>query len=148
MKTAKTPSSIRDVPLSPMLLELGLAEFVSRRAKSRPKDRIFSEFRLGTHGRKSDGMTKFWNHYLKAHGLWKVGRATHVFRHTLSACLKANDVPEEDIGAVLGHSRQTVTAGYGGALPLTRKRKTILSLDFEFDVVAALGGPYDPKVHG
>lgn len=147
VKSAKTASSIRDVPLSPMLIELGLPDFIAARAKSQPRDRVFHEFRLGTHGRKSDGMTKFWNNYLKKHGLWKEGRATHVFRHTLAACLKANDIAEEDIGAVLGHSRQTVTAGYGGQLPLTRKRKTILSLDYGFDVVAALGGPYDPKWH-
>lgn len=148
VKSAKTASSIRDVPLSPVLIELGLDNFVAARAKSRPKDRVFHELRLGTRGRKSDGMTKFWSDYLTRHGLWKSGRATHVFRHTLAACLKANDIAEEDIGAVLGHSRQTVTAGYGGQLPLTRKSKTILSLDYGFDVVAALGGPYDPKRHG
>lgn len=148
VKSAKTASSIRDVPLSPVLIELGLDRFVAARAKSHPKDRVFNEFRLGTRGRKSDGMTKFWNKYLKDNGLWKEGRATHVFRHTLAACLKANDIAEEDIGAVLGHSRQTVTAGYGGQLPLTRKRKAILSLEYGFDVVAALGGPYDPKRHG
>ncbi|MFN3777063.1 hypothetical protein [Sphingomonas parapaucimobilis] len=148
VKSAKTASSIRDVPLSPVLIELGLGDFVAARAKWHPKDRVFHEFRLGTHGRKSDGMTKFWNRYLKTHRLWKEGRATHVFRHTLAACLKANDIAEEDIGAVLGHSRQSVTAGYGGQLPLTRKRKAILSLHYGFDVVAALGGPYDRKRHG
>ena len=148
VKSTKTASSIRDIPLSPVLIELGLAEFVSRRSKSRPKERVFREFRLGMRGRKSDGMTKFWSHYLRTHGLWKTGRATHVFRHTLAACLKANDVAEEDIGAVLGHSRQTVTSGYGAGLPLIRMRKTILSLNYSFDVVAALGGPYDRKRHG
>lgn len=147
VKSTKTASSIRDVPLSPVLIELGLGNFVAARAKWRPKDRVFHEFRLGRRGRKSDGMTKFWNKYLKDHGLWKEGRATHVFRHTLAACLKANDIAEEDIGAVLGHSRQTVTAGYGGQLPLVRKRKTILSLNYGFDVVAALGGPYDRTRH-
>jgi len=93
-------------------------------------------------------MTKFWAAYFKKFGLWKEGRATHVARHTFIACLRANDVPEEDIAAVVGHTRQTVTAGYGGAYPLTRKRKILDRLDFGFDVVEALGGHYDKSLHG
>lgn len=147
VKSAKTQSSVRDVPLSPILLELGLAQFVASRAKANPKERVFREFRLGTRGRLSDGMTKFWSNYLRKFGLWKEGRSTHVWRHTVIAHLRANGVAEEDIAALVGHSRGTQTAGYGGAYPLHRKRKTIEKLDYGFDVTSALGGPYDPKVH-
>ena len=147
VKTTKNEASVRDVPIAPVLLELGFAEFVLRRRKLAPKARVFREFRLGARGRTSDGMTKFWGDYLKKFGLWKEGRATHVWRHTVVACLRANEVPEEDIGAFVGHKRGTVTAGYGGPYPLARKLKTIEQLNYDFDVAAALGGAYDGASH-
>lgn len=147
VKVVKTISSVRDVPLHPALLTLGLRQFVERRAKLQPKDRTFRDFNLGVHGRTSDGMTKFWGRYLKKFGLWKVGRATHVWRHTFTAHLRANGTADEDIGALLGHSPQSITGNYGGAYPLTRKASMLERLEYGFDVVAALGGPFDLKRH-
>jgi integrase len=148
VKSAKTASSVRDVPLSPVILALGLRHFVEGRAKLHPNERVFREFRLGTRGRVSDGMSKFWSRYLKAFGLWKPGRATHVWRHTVIALLRANDVSVEDIAALVGHSGGTVTSRYGGEYPLVRRAKTLARLDFGFDVLSALGGPFDGKRHG
>lgn len=146
-KSVKTAASEREIPITDTLLALGLRQFVEGRAKRYPKERLFREFRLGTKGRKSEGCTRFWGDLLKKEGLWKEGRSTHVWRHTFVATLRANDVAEEDVAAIVGHSRGSVTAGYGGAYPLPRKLKTLERLDFGFDVVAALGGPYDAKRH-
>lgn len=148
VKSTKNLAAVREVPLAPALLQLGLAEFVERQSKIAPKGRVFRDFRLGTGGRTSDGLTKFWRAYLKKYGLWKAGRATHVWRHSLIACLRANDVPAEDIAAFVGHSQGTVTEGYGGSYPLSRKVKTAQRLNYGFDVVAALGGPYERANHG
>ncbi len=63
IKSVKSESALRDVPLASPLLTLGLQQFVQRRAASRPKDRLFREFRLGANDRKSDGATKFWGEY-------------------------------------------------------------------------------------
>jgi integrase len=147
VKTTKNAASVRDVPLAEPLLQLGLAEFVRDRAKISPTARVFREFRPGTQGRKSDGMTKFWSAYLRKFGLWKEGRATHVWRHTVIACLRANNVPAEDIAAFVGHSQGTVTEGYGGSYPLSRKAKTAEKLEYGFDVVEALGGPFRKQDH-
>ncbi|MBB6229532.1 integrase [Polymorphobacter multimanifer] len=146
VKTTKNDASVRDIPILPQLIKLGLREFVNARAKAKTA-RVFVEFRLGE-GRSSDGMTKFWTPYLRAFGLWKEGRATHVWRHTVAANLRSHGVADEDIGALFGHSPQTVTGGYGGAHPLSRKLKTVKQLDYGFDVVAALGGPYQKALHG
>ena len=146
-KTLKTKSSIRDVPIHPRLIELGLREFVTARAKSRPGKRIIHEFRLGTQGRTSAGATRFFTDYFKKFDLHSHGRATHVWRHTVTDCLRENAVPDEDIGAFLGHSSGSQTSKYGSAQSLKRKRETILKLEYGFDVVAALGGPYDLSRH-
>jgi integrase len=147
VKTVKNKGAVRDTPLAPVMFELGLAQFIENRSKAGLDVRVFREFRLGAGGRSSDGMTKFWSAYLKRFGLWKVGRATHVWRHTVIAMLRANEVSDEESGAYVGHSPRSVTAGYGGKFPLTRKLKTLEKLDFGFDVVALVGGPFDKRIH-
>ena len=112
-KKAKTKASIRDIPLHPVVLELGLRAFVETRVKYHPGKRVFEGFRLGSTGRTSEGMTAFWGRYLRKNGLWKDGRSTHMFRHTVADRLRAH-VSDEDIGAILGHGGKTITAGYGG----------------------------------
>lgn len=59
-----------------------------------------------------------------------------------------NGVSDEDIGAILGHSGVTVTAGYGGPQPLDRKVKTLAQLDYGFDLMEVLGGPFTLSARG
>lgn len=150
-KSVKNSSSIRDVPLHPRLLELGLREFITGRNKRWPGRRIFVEFRLGKH-RSSEGATRFWGDYLQKFGFWKEGRSTHVWRHTVIACLRSNGVAVEDIASIVGHSGTDGTTfgqtkAYGGAYGLDRKKAAILRLEYGFDVVMALGGAFDPMRH-
>jgi len=147
VKSTKNAASVRDVPLAKPLMTLGLREFVRARAKRGPGHRVFYEMRLGQNGRLSDGMTRFWADYLRCFGLWKQGRGTHVWRHTVVACLRKNDVSSEDIAAFVGHSQRTMTSQYGGDYPLTRKAQTAAQLDYGFDVVTDLGGPYAKLRH-
>ena len=133
-KTLKNNNSIRRVPLSPTLIKLGLEEFVLSRQK---RDRVFYEFNFGE-GRKSDGISKFWQRYLVSIGLWKPGRATHVWRHTLVANLRRAGVPDEDIAPIVGHAGRTMTSTYGGEYPLERTVQSIQKLDFGFDVIAVV----------
>lgn len=145
-KRSKFGARTHKVPMHPTLLELGIREFVESRAKRYPGKRLLFEISIGKN-RMSDGLTKFWSKYLHEFGLFKSGRATHVHRHTMAARLRAAGVSNEDIGAVLGHSNSSVTAGYGGDQGLERKLVTLEKLDHGFDVVGALGGTYDHKRH-
>lgn len=147
VKSTKNKASIRDVPLAPVLLQLGLREFIGQRGATGPQTRVFREFRLGSKDRKSDGVSKFWAMYLRRFDLWKEGRSTHVFRHTVVACLRSNDAAEEDIASIVGHTGRSITASYGGAYPLPRKLRTIEQLDYGFDVLSKLGGLYDRAKH-
>lgn len=143
-KSTKNEASIRDIPIAPVLIELGLEQFVQNRSKL---DRLFIEFRLGSRGRKSDGATKFWTRYLQKFDLWKPGRATHVWRHTLVACLRLYGATDEDIAAFVGHSGTSVTASYGGPQPLARKAMMLSKLNYGFDMLDALGGAYVKAKH-
>lgn len=145
-KTSKFRMREHMVPIHPTLIALGLREFVAKRASRKPAVRLLEDVGLGQN-RRSTGLTKFWSRYLHAFGLYLPGRATHVFRHTIANRLRAAGLTREEIGAILGHTTGNVTDGYGGPQPLGRKAEIIGKLDFGFDVLAALGGPYDPKVH-
>lgn len=148
-KSSKFGPKKHFVPLHPSLLVLGLRQFVAARAKKNPQRRVLYEFGLGAN-RHSAGMTKYWSPFLHQFDLYKPRRATHVHRHTVIALLRAAHVSGEDIAGIVGHYgnyRETMTDQYGGPQGLKRKLATLERLDHGFDVVGALGGPYDPKVH-
>ncbi|MCY1670182.1 hypothetical protein OVA07_04060 [Novosphingobium sp. SL115] len=148
-KSSKFGQKKHIVPLHPSLLTLGLRQFVAGRTKQNPKRRLLYEIALGGN-RQSAGMTKYWSAFLHEFKLYKSRRATHVHRHTVIALLRAAHVAGEDIAAIVGHYgsyRETMTERYGGPQGLERKLATLAKLDHGFDVVGALGGPYDPKVH-
>ena len=64
------------------------------------------------------------------------------------AQLRAKDVAQEDVAALVGHEQGSVTGGYGGQYPLIRKLKTVQKLEYSIDVLSALGGPYKKEIHG
>lgn len=73
--------------------------------------------------------------------MYEPGRSFHVFRHTFTASLRLAGVPEEVIGAILGHRPSTVTGQYGGKFPPARLAEAVAAIDFGLDVVEAVGGP-------
>lgn len=152
-KRTKTPSSVRRVPIAPPLLELGLKQFVERRKKVEPKARVFQRFRMGTEtdGKLSEGMVSFWGAYVRHYGLHKKGRGTHVWRHTVVDFLTRLGAIEEDVAGYVGHERGSQTSRYGRqkkeGMPLERLKPLADSLEFGFDLVSMLGGPYRDDIH-
>jgi len=147
-KSVKNKTSVRDVPLHPDMITLGLRSFVERQAKLRPGERVFACFRLGGPGKFTDGITQFSRRYLQALKLHAPGRANHVWRHTFVDRLRSAGCADEEIGALVGHSAGTMTSKYGGEFPLSRKRDALLKLSFGFNLVEFLGGAFDQKRHG
>lgn len=125
-KTLKTAASTRDIPISDELLALGLQALVEERGKG-VSNRLFPDVPLGQRDRKSDGLTKFWSRYLRDHGLWKPGRATHVFRHTFTQAVRDGGASEEVIRDLLGHAPESTTARYGGGRRPIQERSQALS---------------------
>lgn len=147
VKSVKNAASVRSVPLHANLLRLGLRQFVEGRAKAAPPERVFRDFRLGAAGKYTEGMTQFTTLHLKACGLHKPGRASHVWRHTVVKRLRDAGCLEEEITALVGHAGKSMTSAYGGEYPLERKAKTVERLTYVPDLVTLLGGEFDYKVH-
>ena len=144
-KTSKFGVRSHVVPVHPTLIALGLREFVASRGTRKPAVRLFFEIGLGGKQaeRRNDEVLVSLPTQVRCSS---AGRSTHVFRHTLANRLRATGLSRE-IGSILGHTTGNVTDGYGGPQPLKRKAEIIGKLDFGFDVLEALGGPYDPKIH-
>lgn len=147
-KQVKNKASRRAVPIADDLVVLGLRQFVTGRAKSHPTERLFHEFSLGTGGKVSSGLSKYWVRHLKRFGLHKPGRATHVWRHTLIYHLRRKGVSDEDIGYLVGHTTGSQTGRYGHGELLARiKEQALDRLDYGVELLSALGGPYHPDAH-
>lgn len=148
VKSVKNRSSVRAIPIADDLLILGLRQFVTGRKSQRPHERMLHEFPTGTGGKMSDGLSKFWRRQLKAFDLHKEGRALHVWRHTVTLHLRRRGVSDEDIGYLLGHKVQSETARYGvGELLQRVQTHSLERLDYGFDLVSLVGGPFNPKIH-
>jgi len=137
-KRLKSLAATRDVPISPVLLELGLEAFVAARSKGSGRPRVFPDLRFGRGDRRSDALTKFWSRFLHDQGLHEPGRATHVFRHTFTAALRRAAVQEELIAGIIGHAPRTQTGAYGGGFPVELMAEAIGKVDYGFDVVVLL----------
>jgi len=153
-KSIKTEASRRAIPIAPALIALGIREFVEARKKRNPHGRLFDEFPLGASGKKSAGMSKFWSRYLRSAGLHKPGRSTHVWRHTVAGQLRSAGVYDVEIAYLLGQTagqgQPAQTTKYGADASLIKRvyRECTLKLDYGFDPVELLGGPYVKKIHG
>ena len=137
-KTLKTRESERDVPIAPPLIALGFQAWVQQRRKLWGEQRLMREVRLGKNGDMSDGMSKFWGNHLRKHGLWKKGRSTHVWRHTVTDILRDAGFSNEMINGVVGHKDQSMTGRYGRGATLKRNAEIVAKIDYGFDMVALL----------
>jgi integrase len=137
-KMVKTRAAIRDVPISKVLLELGIRDFVAVRAKGTGSPSVFPDLKFGAGDRRSDGLTKFWGRLLRKFDLHKPGRATHVFRHTVASAMRHAGVTNEIIGWVLGHASPLEADGYGKTSPVAVMAGAIAKIDYGIDVVSLL----------
>jgi integrase len=128
-KKLKTQAAVRDVPISPVLLALGLQRHVAKMAKGVGYPRVFPDVRLGSGDRRSDGLTKFFGRLLRQNGLHAPGRATHVFRHTVVAAMRRGGLTDEVIAGVVGQVPGTLTGRYGGTRPIEEKADAIGRID-------------------
>ena len=112
VKSLKTPSSRRIVPVHDALIELGILDYVAR-ARARGQTRLFSGIEPCQRGMLSTQPSKFWQRYLKRIGQKERGLALHSFRHTFADAVRRVGGSDAILGTILGHAKGTITAHYG-----------------------------------
>lgn len=134
-KKLKTKYSRRRIPIHPRLLEWGLADFLAKRNKGKPEERVFKEISISTQGDPSNAFSKAFARYLKDIGLKNKKLTFHSFRHTVPDALDNASVPEAHKHAMMGHADKSSSAQYGigASIPVLFESMSKISYAFEAD---------------
>lgn len=124
----KTHSSERKIPIHPLLLEVGFADFVAKRQAHGKKEFLFSGIK--TEGKRSNYYSKKLGRYLKRIGLNDPQIVTHSFRHSFKDILRDAQVPDDAINRLTGHSDGSVASKYGSGASLTTLKEHLEGSDF------------------
>lgn len=108
---AKNKSSIREIPLHPKLIELGLMDYVA----SCTTEFIFDGLRkVGASTVNSETLGKWFNLQIKKRLLpGSQGKVFHSFRHTFKDLCRNSRIPKDLHQALTGHSSGDVGDSYG-----------------------------------
>ena len=138
-KQVKNKASVRRVPISSVLLKLGLRQFVAMRSRAVGTKRVFAKVALGTKGKVSSGLSHFFSRYWRSTGLWSTGRSTHVFRHTIVEAMRREGAPEDVMTAICGHISRSQTSRYGKSTrPLSELAEAIEKVNYGMDVASLI----------
>jgi len=142
-KSVKTPSSIRRVPLHPLLVGAGLLDWIVK-SKNAQTNALFPTASLG--GNKVVGpFSKWWSRYLGHIGLGDPALTFHSLRHTFVDALRGGEVDIAIIQAIAGHSPGTVTGGYGKGYPLGVLAKAVNKMALTIHLPVPSGGHLQGK---
>lgn len=130
-KKVKTETSLRQVPVHQMLIDLGLLE---RRDDSSLGKRLFPDLRPGQNGFYSHNFSKWWSRYGQTFGFRGEKKVFHSFRHLFTDALRDLEAPDYVLKAILGHSDKSITANYGHGAKLAVRQSYVDRV--RFDVVA------------
>ncbi|MFO6503247.1 hypothetical protein [Serratia marcescens] len=111
-KSLKTVNAIRQVPIHPRLIELGLLEYVDA-LKAAGYDRLFPELKHNKIKGYSAAASKWFNenYFGKILGFPRDGKKTfHSLRHTFINAVDEFEINERTIAQLVGHVRGSTTA--------------------------------------
>ena len=126
-QTVKTDSSLRRIPISEHLIELGFLEFVNS-----SQGALFPDIPRGTYGKASSAFSRWWSKRVKSKGI-KIAQPAHAFRHAFKTEMRALGITDSISDAITGHASKTEGGRYG-SVPLATKKEAIDKLG-RLDVV-------------
>ena len=112
VKSLKTRSSKRIVPVHPALFRLGFGEHLAK-VRDAGHLQLFPGITPGPRGDMSYMPSKFWQKYLKRIGVKTRGLGLHSFRHGFADECRRGSVGKDVLQALLGHSDGSQTGHYG-----------------------------------
>ena len=129
-QSVKTDSSLRTIPVHPMLKKLGFEKFVA--AQRKKGGRLFPDFPKAADGYYSTAYSPRFNRFLKDIGVKTDKHTFHSFRHSFEDGCRNSRIPLEFINALQGHSDGGMAARYGtGVMRLRLLNEEMEKLDYE-----------------
>jgi integrase len=133
-KQLKTHNAKRIVPIHEALLAHGFTEYVQQ-IESEGHERVFPKLKK-MKGKFGHYFSRAFSTHLKKLGIKIEGRKVsfHSLRHTFITCAKHNDLPENHVKELVGHSIQSLTFGlYGKRYDISKLKEIIDQVTFEID---------------
>lgn len=135
-KTLKTGTSVRKVPLHPVLENLGFLAHVEEN-RTRGHERVFPDVKpyLRTNGDQDFGhaFSKWFARYLDHIGLTDRRLTFHSFRHSFADALRRGNVDDARVKALIGHADTSTTAGYGYGFDPDMLAQDIARVSYDVD---------------
>lgn len=133
-KTIKTASSVREVPIHPVLIELGFLAHVDQQRKEGSKARVFPDINPGKDGYFSAAFSKWFSRYATQVGVKTAKTSFHSFRHNFKDALVCAGVGEELSKALMGHADGGVHHDYGSVASATLRMAALQKISYQIDV--------------
>ena len=138
-KSIKTKAGRRRVPIHPILVELGLLEYLAARRAA--GDKLLFPQLEPYRGRYTKNWSRWWARYQDRYVTEDESFVFHSFRHTFIGRMRAARIPLEFQKAIVGHARELeekkdiamasdVTEDYGDAVPITILNEEIQKISY------------------
>lgn len=131
----KHENAIREIPIHPFLLEIGLLRWVKRRPSN--TDCLFSEIPLNKYDDLSSNFAKRYRSDLKHFELGERRKVLsfHSFRHTFKQALNRADIPEEKKEELCGWARgKKISRRYGTGLEADVLAEAVRKVSYGLDL--------------
>lgn len=143
----KNSNSIRTTPIHPILLQLGLLEYVVKRIRhsgisDTKKIQLWSECTYDRINGYARVFRRFFERFNRKYITQNPKKTCYSLRHNFIDNLKQKEVPENIVSEIAGHSNGNITyRRYGKTLKASVKRDAMLKLDFGFNIFEVVGLP-------
>jgi integrase len=124
VKSLKTASARREIPIHPQLVALGFLDYVAEQRQIKSRGRLFPALQAYK-GRYSKEISKWWGRYQDKCVTDSKHFTFHSFRHNFVSALRNANVADEAIKGLVGHAGSNVTSQYGLPQTLTTRRSMV-----------------------
>lgn len=138
-KELKTVESRRTVPVHPLLIKLGLLEYVAS-VRAQGSAKMWPLLAKSANGYGS-AISKWFNRRLRLLGVTDARKVLYSTRHTVATKLKQLEVQDSRVSELLGHKVEGETFGrYGKQLNVARLAEIVGMLDYGLDALLPKAG--------
>ena len=127
-KRLKNASSVRRIPVHPVLNELGFLDFVSTVPEG---GRLFADIPIGPASQRHRYASKMFNKLLTVAGIKTPQKVWHSLRHTFEQACRDSRVDSAIMDQLQGHSQRGMRSVYGDGYGLGALNDGILSVRYE-----------------
>lgn len=120
-QSVKNDSSLRHVPISNQLIELGFLDYVDS-----TQDSLFPKLPQGTYSKPSSKFSAWWSKHIDCLSI-TIRQPSHAFRHTFKTNMRIQGTEDSVSDAITGHAASNEGSRYG-SVPLETKQTAINKL--------------------